>query len=559
MPWIKQTFHLTRERRTYIMGEFTGKYHGEIDEDKKGLTAEEYYNLTLYEGVIVLDSVDKLRKEEEGPFPGFGEEDKFPGKLPDPLPCEISFPSSKDTYKLDIHDIRFQKNSIQLIDHQQEDSEVFGTLKAIVTGYIRDEVGYDQERDVWVEESSEHKVDPITEQSPQVQTTPSGQGSNRDGKWSPYIQQQRYANHNGGCLEALFQMIGIVLFILFLFAIGPGAFVILGIGLLWFLLSLLNERIVAWVLRLFGVAMLLLFVYAMVSGIKSDLQKRKTKQKSTYVISKDDKEEKSERRTTRRRTAMYDDPSTTTDDLAPIVDTAQMTDTVISHYRIWRDYRGRRFEGDLKVLLSACERSFMNRTRYTPLANQFLNQYDQLLYTLTMNDRRSLGFVYQMFDSIGRANQLSREDFAEMIVSCVQDIPYTLVLNDGCNPNLYNDDFIRRYLSEGNQCDGNVKFGLYSPVEFMANLKGDCDTRTLLLFTILSHFNYEVVILSSEYYKHSILAINLPYTGTFKDVNGKHYYTWETTFMNFIPGQLPTEVSNINFWRISLINQKNKQ
>ena len=158
-----------------------------------------------------------------------------------------------------------------------------------------------------------------------------------------------------------------------------------------------------------------------------------------------------------------------------------------------------------------------------------------------------------MFDSIAVSNKLSKIKFAEMVVSFVQDIPYSLIVERACDPNLYNDDFTRDYLQSANAaCDGNQRFGINTPVEFLANLKGDCDSRTLLLYTILSHYNYDVAVLSSEQYSHSLLGINLPLNGTAYNYRGNKYVLWETTSPNTKPGIIPNLISNLNNWRISL-------
>jgi hypothetical protein len=140
-----------------------------------------------------------------------------------------------------------------------------------------------------------------------------------------------------------------------------------------------------------------------------------------------------------------------------------------------------------------------------------------------------------------------------MIVSFVQDIPYALVLPENCDPNLYSDNFIKQYLNSNNaKCDGFEKFGINTPVEFLATLNGDCDTRTLLLYTILAHYNYDITLLSSELYSHSIIGINLPLEGKSYDYANQKYILWETTAPNIKPGILPSEISNTGNWRISL-------
>jgi hypothetical protein len=164
--------------------------------------------------------------------------------------------------------------------------------------------------------------------------------------------------------------------------------------------------------------------------------------------------------------------------------------------------------------------------------------------------------IYAMFDSIRNTNRMDDIKFAKLITYCIQDIPYTLILDNACDRKIYNDEFIQGYLSSGGNCEGYVKFGIYSPVEFMGNLKGDCDTRTLLLFTMLNHYNYDVAMLGSELYRHSIIGVNLPIEGVSKIINGKRYVIWETTEQGIPPGVIPKEISDMRFWSVNLITNK---
>jgi hypothetical protein len=182
-----------------------------------------------------------------------------------------------------------------------------------------------------------------------------------------------------------------------------------------------------------------------------------------------------------------------------------------------------------------------------------MGSYDELVYRLKEHDKDHLPGVYHLFDSIRSAQHLPTDKFAELIVSFVQEIPYAVVLPEACNASLYSDQFIRKYLATPNaKCDGYQKFGINTPVEFMASLNGDCDTRTLLLYTVLSHYKYDIALLSSEYYNHSLIGINLPYSGVAFISGSKRYVLWETTTSGIRPGAVPYEISNLNYWRISL-------
>jgi len=239
----------------------------------------------------------------------------------------------------------------------------------------------------------------------------------------------------------------------------------------------------------------------------------------------------------------------------PIVDTInneQNQDTLITHYRSWKDYDGNLYEGRFWVKKS----DFINAKNYKnslSISENSENSYDKIVYMLKENDKQNLNGLYQLFDSLKIAKNIDTKSFAEMIVCFVQDILYTVVLPDACDPNLYADNFIRKYLSSSDaKCDGYEKFGINTPVEFMATLQGDCDTRTLLLYTILAHYGYDVALMSSEFYNHSLIGINFSYEGVSYTYNNQRYILWETTNTNIKPGILPNEISNINYWRISL-------
>jgi hypothetical protein len=132
-------------------------------------------------------------------------------------------------------------------------------------------------------------------------------------------------------------------------------------------------------------------------------------------------------------------------------------------------------------------------------------------------------------------------------------MPYSLILDNGCDPALYSDRFVRSYLSDTDaRCVGYQRFGIHTPLEFLYTIDGDCDSRTLLLYTILSHYDFDVAILSSEHYGHSILGVNLPIQGIALKHQNQRYVVWETTSQGTKPGFIPNQFSNLNYWRISL-------
>jgi hypothetical protein len=236
----------------------------------------------------------------------------------------------------------------------------------------------------------------------------------------------------------------------------------------------------------------------------------------------------------------------------PTNETLPIKDSIIKRFRKWKDYEGKYYEGTYTIRLKDYNlaKEFKNNIS---LYGESKDSYDQIISKLKENDNPKLHGIYHMFDSIQKANKLNPKHFAEMVVTFVQDIPYAIVLSDGCDPSLYDDRFTRNFLinNKGN-CDGYQRFGINTPVEFITQLKGDCDTRTLLLYTILSHYKYDVAVMSSEFYGHSILGINLPYNGLSYNYNNQKYILWETTAFGSKPGIISNEISNTNYWRISL-------
>lgn len=159
-----------------------------------------------------------------------------------------------------------------------------------------------------------------------------------------------------------------------------------------------------------------------------------------------------------------------------------------------------------------------------------------------------------MLDSVRISNQQNKINFAYTIVSMIQNIDYVLILDRSCNDKtVLRNEQIRKMLQSGIPCDGNAPYGIKTPLEFLTSFNGDCDTRTLLLYTILKHYSYDVAIINSQFYGHSMLGLNIEGArGMYKFNNGVKYYFWETTSMNCYLGELGNTMQNINYWKIML-------
>lgn len=229
---------------------------------------------------------------------------------------------------------------------------------------------------------------------------------------------------------------------------------------------------------------------------------------------------------------------------------------VFSSARSWRDNSGNDFKGTLSVRKEDHFRLEDLSKNYTASSND-VYFWGGLYDYLEQQSTPSLDLLFTTFEQIGRDNSLNQMEFADMVTSCIQDIPYSLVFESVClSANQYADKTIKDVLDNcPDCCVGSKAFGIQAPVEFMATLKGDCDSRTVLIYSILKHFGYDVAILNSEEYRHSILGLNIPASGAYKPHRGKKYYLWETTSKFFRLGHMAPGMENISYWDIVLISK----
>ncbi|WP_353778827.1 hypothetical protein [Winogradskyella sp. 3972H.M.0a.05] len=225
----------------------------------------------------------------------------------------------------------------------------------------------------------------------------------------------------------------------------------------------------------------------------------------------------------------------------------------------WFDFRRRKhvmkFRVDYDSVVKSKEnRESLNRVDYSNKTGTRFNAKTRTIYrtytfsweklygNLVKNDKSLIDDLALEFYNYQIQKKLDRKQFAELMITAIQDIPYGLVLSDSCS------------IDEVKPCVGNVKFGLFAPAEYISNLHGDCDTRTVLLFTLLSRFNYDVAILNSKEYKHSMLGLNIAATGKFKAFKYKKYYFIETTARGCPIGYLSKDFLNIDNWDFVLMH-----
>jgi hypothetical protein len=187
--------------------------------------------------------------------------------------------------------------------------------------------------------------------------------------------------------------------------------------------------------------------------------------------------------------------------------------------------------------------------------NSSVEFFTQLYQKLESNDASKLDSLVELFKNRIEEKQLSPIKSAEMVTTFIQEIPYFLVHDLDCKTavSTSNSDFMTQYHSENKPCLPNVPGGVQSPYEFAHNLKGDCDTRSLLAYTILKKLGISASVWVSETYGHSILGVGLPVgAGSYKEINGVKHYATELTAKGFRLGMISPENQNMSNWDITL-------
>jgi len=184
-----------------------------------------------------------------------------------------------------------------------------------------------------------------------------------------------------------------------------------------------------------------------------------------------------------------------------------------------------------------------------------VSYFNGLYSGMIKNDNPKIQEIVKQFADKSRAKNLNQLQTAEMVTTFVQEIPYCLVHDYTCQEVIDNSNsaFINSYHRDGKPCLPNIPGGVQSPYEFLHNLKGDCDTRSLLAFAILKELHISASIWVSEAYGHSILGVGLPVAGgAYKTVEGVNHYGVELTAKGFRIGMVGPEHKNMSNWDIAL-------
>lgn len=590
-------------RKTFIYGVLESKYYGEEHPESVLFSSrQDFYKIFLYDTILkvvpcreckvfhVEKHCNGLHREKEGRFDIGPDAITSNEWLPSEIRCDMIGVFQKK-YQVKLLEPEINDIEINPLLHQKEGEEVFGTLKAKVTGFVLDFV---EERfiqqvpvsdfhfdtngpvpldmdsgdtvldsTVFVALSQKEGKDRVGSNGIYRTKTPTGSEETKPNyrrreyfmsdyktkywdSWK-YEAPKRSGFDSAGCLSVIPSIFLLFVVGTLLFVYLPQVLFFIPLFAVPYLFSLIPSRAWNWIFGLIGVIIfgtLAFNIYNAVNG-----SSRRTV--NPRII--DSPEEK--------RVQVIDDRGIKRDYTDNAWNQGGQTtnlpakDSIVCFHRIWEDAKGNAYEGDYCLKISEVADCGNFRANLN-LQMDHIDPYHLIYEQLARHDSVFLFSVYSMIENITKERKLNHMTQADMIVSFVQDFEYALVLESSCDPGDYNDPFITEYLRNQNgPCNDNVRYGVYSPIEFLFHRAGDCDTRTLLLYTILDHFGYNVILMTSMYYRHSIIGVDVAGSGTEVNWRNGHYLLWETTVPSLPSGVIADDMLDFKHWQVSLSNK----
>lgn len=551
----KRSKEVTREKRIYVTGSIKIKFYAEPENDLSDNFLQE-----IHYKVYPTDAFLEIEEQNIYPFENYSSRFKrayaetalFKAPLKQPFNCKIRNTASEELYKLHINDIRIADPVI--VDVTKSEAGNFGTISGTFYGYISHFEKYTEEE--WVSECfGETGREEFKKEGNNNYFRKEYYHENCTTYWGPWVlinppkepaeeSKSRFSDwmeiDRLGCSTVLG-----VLFLLFLLITVPKIFLIfLALGAL-FSLFYAGNRILDYLSPLLWILGVLLFLLFLAGSLKTCADIYNGKDKS-YIRPK---------LNTNREEFIKRDIDTVKSNTSSIID------SVIRHHIHWKSYDSVSHQITLSVLSSDLEKSNQEHVAMNFTASSE-DDFSSIYNDMLMRDKNRIQLSVKAFDSVRKVYKLNSRHFAELVVSCIQSIPYSLVIDRSCDARDNQDSYVKWFLStcNGECCIPYQKYGVRSPAEFLGDLRGDCDTRVLFLYSLLRELGYDVAVLISTAYKHSILAVQmdemLDTNRTYIIIGGKRYYLWETTSFGFKPGEIPNNISNLNYWKVSNLSNQ---
>lgn len=242
--------------------------------------------------------------------------------------------------------------------------------------------------------------------------------------------------------------------------------------------------------------------------------------------------------------------------LNPKQDTlAPMPWDYLTNHRIrWNDFGNFAYQASYKTSSLEFQKSQAVHVPFSRLrVSNPLNYWNAVYSEFFRTDQPKLDSLVDYFRSEKNKNDLNSTQTAEMVISFIQEIPYYLIHEGSCSIAIQSSDFVRDYHASGKPCLAGIIAGVQTPYEFLHNLKGDCDTRSLLGFSILARLGVPASIWVSQVYGHSVLGVGAGSAGkNYKFAGGVRHSAVELTAKGFRLGMISPEHGDMNNWEIAL-------
>jgi hypothetical protein len=227
---------------------------------------------------------------------------------------------------------------------------------------------------------------------------------------------------------------------------------------------------------------------------------------------------------------------------------------LVDHNVEWSDFLPRDYQSHYTTSTLMYEDSRRLHSKWSNAIVQDEFEFWHDLYGDFFNqDDKKLDSLVAFFNNERMIKGLNVVETAEMVTTFIQEIPYVLIHDGSCAEASSQGGFIQEYHSEGKPCLENVVAGVQSPYEFIHDLKGDCDTRSLLGYSILTKMGIASSVWVSREYGHSILGVAVPVNSSnFKKVNGMRHFAVELTAKGFRIGMISPDHTDMDNWNVVL-------
>ncbi|WP_394973745.1 hypothetical protein [uncultured Croceitalea sp.] len=257
-------------RKTYIRGDFMGKYFGSLSRGQNPISISKVYDISIYEGKIfnVKNEIEDSDIINESIYNGIQSDIQIEQESFEDVAC---FPnkglSSFDGYKLSIKAPKLE--DVKIKDVVKEGNQTFGTLFCKVNGYLLDYKTEVEEIEVETCDSCEKPIEKCICSKPLAIVEPLP----RKRTFYPRPHHRGSYDYKSGC----FTVLGILVALVILLSFGlPGLFFLLVIGLLYLISnSNMLSKIFSWLAYVALAVFFLVVFFAIIDG-RSDSNRNRS-------------------------------------------------------------------------------------------------------------------------------------------------------------------------------------------------------------------------------------------------------------------------------------------